>query len=143
MIAQNISSNNSSNSSNVVTWLPIMKAMQNGSFPEPYVFPFFAEVVFYVVQCILVVFGLVGNILVILSVRRNLHMKKSISNLFIQNLAVADIGVLVISHTFVLGLEIKNFAWPFGQFCCRVIFPLSDSFYGVSILSIVAISFHR
>jgi hypothetical protein len=63
--------------------------------------------------------------------------------MFIQNLAVADIGVLAISHTFILGLEIKNFIWPFGEFCCRVIYPFSDSFYGVSIWSIVAISFHR
>ena len=140
---QNYSTNSTIDPGNVANLPQIGKQAQNGSYAEQFVFPLYAEVLFYIVQCILVVFGLVGNVLVILSVRRNPHMKKSISNLFIQNLAIADIGVLTISHTFILGLEIKNFIWPFGEFCCRVIYPLSDSFYGVSILSIVAISFHR
>ena len=142
-MSQNYSTNITLNSSSLITSLPTLKRSQNGSFTEQYVFPFYAEVCFYIIQCILSVLGLFGNILVILSVRRNPHMKKSISNLFIQNLAIADVGVLAISHTFILGLEIKNFVWPFGEFCCRVMFPFSDSLYGVSIWTIVAISFHR
>ena len=142
-MAQNYSTNVSLDSSNVVNSPQLGKPAQNGSLTEQFLFPYYAEVLFYIIQCILVVFGLLGNVLVILSIRRNPHMKKSISNLFIQNLAIADIGVLTLSHTFILGLEIKNFVWPFGEFFCRVIYPLSDSFYGVSIMSIVAISFHR
>ena len=142
-MAQNYSTNVSLNSSDVVNSPQMGKPAQNGSLTQQFLFPYYAEVLFYIIQCILVVFGLLGNVLVILSVRRNPHMKKSISNLFIQNLAIADIGVLTLSHTFILGLEIKNFVWPFGEFFCRVIYPLSDSFYGVSIMSIVAISFHR
>lgn len=99
--------------------------------------------IFYVLQCVLVGFGLIGNVLVVLSVRTNSQLKKSISNLFIMNLAIADIAILVVSHTFILGLEIREFAWPFGEFACRALYPLSDSFFGVSIWSIVAISFHR
>ena len=142
-MSQNYSADITLNSSSFITPLPALKQIQNRTFTEQYAFPFYAKVLFYIIQCILSVLGLFGNILVILSVRRNPHMKKSISNLFIQNLAVADVGVLAISHTFVLGLEIKDFVWPFGEFCCRVIYPFSDSFYGVSIWSIVAISFHR
>lgn len=115
----------------------------NGTSGTVFVLPDDAKIVFYVLQCFFVVFGLVGNVLVILSVRCNIHMKKSISNFFITNLAIADIGVLLVGHTFILGLEIREFHWPFGEFACQVLYPLSDAFYGVSIWSIVAISFHR
>ena len=110
---------------------------------HPFLFPYSVEVLLYVVQCILVVFGIFGNFLVILSVCCNSRIKRSTSNLFILNLAVADIGVLILSHSFILGLEINNFAWPFGKVSCEYIYPFSDSFFGVSIWTILAISYYR
>ena len=120
-----------------------LSTAQNSSGWTHFVLPQYAKMIFYVVQCVLVVLGLVGNVLVVLSVRTNSQLKKSISNLFIMNLAIADIAILLVSHTFILGLEIGEFHWPFGEFSCRALFPLSDAFFGVSIWSIVAISFHR
>ncbi|EDO34678.1 predicted protein, partial [Nematostella vectensis] len=61
---------------------------------------------------------------------------------FVLNLAIADLGVLIFSVPFGL-VRTEAISWPFGWFGCKVLYPFSDIFHGVSIASITAIAVYR
>ncbi|KAL9984548.1 hypothetical protein ACROYT_G006854 [Oculina patagonica] len=74
------------------------------------------RIVFYGVICIV---GTVGNALVILAYR-NPRMR-SVTNLFIANLGVADLTVTLINVPITVTYSALDF-WPFGAFLCKA-FP--------------------
>ncbi|XP_068674596.1 neuropeptide F receptor-like [Montipora foliosa] len=93
-------------------------------------------------QLLVTLVGIGGNIIVcvITSKKRNL---KIASNHFILNLALADLGILVIYYPLhVVSIEL-SFSWPFGRFTCQIIRPFFDIFFGAGICCITAIGFHR
>ena len=93
-------------------------------------------------QLLVALVGIIGNIIVcvITSKKRNL---KIASNHFILNLALADLGILVIYYPLhVVTIEL-SFLWPFGKFACQIIRPFVDIFFGAGICCITAIGFHR
>lgn len=95
-----------------------------------------------VIEILISVFGVFGNTLVCMAISRNKRLQ-NIGNIFIFNLSIADLGVLLMClPLFILNADL-NFSWPFGDMGCKLLLPLTDIFYGVSIGSIVAISFHR
>lgn len=73
------------------------------------------RIVFYGVICIV---GTVGNTLVILAYR-NPRMR-SVTNLFIANLGVADLTVTLINVPITVAYSALDF-WPFGAFLCKAI----------------------
>ena len=73
------------------------------------------RIVFYGVICIV---GTVGNALVILAYR-NPRMR-SVTNLFIANLGVADLTVTLINVPFTVSYSTLGY-WPFGAFLCKAI----------------------
>lgn len=73
------------------------------------------RIVFYGVICIV---GTVGNTLVILAYR-NPRMR-SVTNLFIANLGVADLTVTLINVPITVTYSALQF-WPFGAFLCKAI----------------------
>lgn len=87
-------------------------------------------------------FGVVGNFLVcwVIATRKRL---RTVGNMFVFNLAVADLGVLLVCLPLVIIHADFPYSWPFGDVVCKILYPLTDIFYGVSIGSIVGISFHR
>lgn len=84
--------------------------------------------------------GVIGNIYIILAVCCRKEMSSTI-NLFIVNLAVSDLGILVIS----LPAEyIKDyFAWPFDKLTCQIFSPLNEVFFCVSIFTLTVITIER
>lgn len=96
-------------------------------------------VVLGLVLGVFVVFGVLGNVLVILSVTCHLH---TVTHCFIANLAVADLllstTVLPLSAAF----EICGH-WPFGRPLCSVWAALDVLCCTASILSLCAISVDR
>ena len=88
------------------------------------------------------VFGIFGNILVCVSIvtSQRLH---TVGNIFVFSLSIADLGVLLICLPLVILNADFQYSWPFGDVGCKILLPLTDVFYGVSIGSIVCISFHR
>ena len=84
--------------------------------------------------------GVIGNIYIILTVWCRKGMSSTI-NLFIVNLAVSDLGILMIS----LPAEyIKEyFAWPFNKLTCRIFSPLNEVFFCVSIFTLTVITIER
>ncbi|XP_032233108.1 somatostatin receptor type 5 [Nematostella vectensis] len=86
--------------------------------------------------------GIVGNILVVIITTCNRKTRTAV-NYYILNLAISDLGILAICFPFILVKTEDPLHWPLGGFVCKVIYPLSDIFYGVSIGSIVAIAIDR
>lgn len=99
------------------------------------------RIVILSLQILVVLVGSVGNALVciITSRKRSLQI---VGNRFILNLALADLGILLIVYPHRLSKEF-SLSWPFGEFVCKTFLPFTDIFYGVGIGSITAIAFHR
>lgn len=85
--------------------------------------------------------GLVGNIAV--CVVTCCMRKRSAVSSYIFNLAIADLGILAVCYPLTIVKSNDPLHWPLGMFFCKVIYPLSDIFYGASISSIVAIALDR
>lgn len=93
--------------------------------------------VFYGVICIV---GTVGNALVILAYR-NPRMR-SVTNLFIANLGVADLTVTLINVPITVTYSALQY-WPFGAFLCKAIpFILGISLFS-SVGTLIAIAADR
>lgn len=84
--------------------------------------------------------GFLGNILVVVTIVGS-DKTKSLKHCFLLNLAVTDLLTLL----FVLPLVIigRHLSWPFGEFVCKYIFPLTDVVIAVSVLTHVSISLDR
>lgn len=88
------------------------------------------------------IFGIGGNLLVCIAIRASKRLQ-TVGNIFVLSLAVADLGVLLVCLPLVILNVDFHYSWPFGEIGCKIMLPLTDIFYGVSIGSIVGISFHR
>ena len=86
------------------------------------------------------VLGIWGNVMVIASICTAKRLKSS-SNYFIANLAVADIGSLLIAMPIAVIGQVTD--WPFGGIVCRFLNPLKDLFLHVSIITLTAIAIDR
>ena len=84
--------------------------------------------------------GVTGNSLVLMTLARVKTMQ-SVKNFFIGNLALADLLILLVC----LPLTVIGFfiPWPYGEFACKYVFPLTDVICSVSIITLVAISLDR
>ncbi|EDO39743.1 predicted protein, partial [Nematostella vectensis] len=88
----------------------------------------------------IIVCGALGNILVIMAYR-NPRMK-SVTNLFIANLAFADLNVVLINVPFnVLKLKLEN--WPFGLVICKIVTSLLGITLSASVGSLIVIAVDR
>ena len=95
-----------------------------------------------VLEIFIGIFGICGNLLVCVSIRTSKRLQ-TVGNIFVFSLSVADLGVLLICLPLVKLNADFHYSWPFGDTGCKILLPLTDVFYGVSIGSIVGISFHR
>ncbi|XP_031562316.1 neuropeptide FF receptor 2-like [Actinia tenebrosa] len=89
---------------------------------------------------LVIVCGALGNILVVLAYR-NPRMK-TVTNLFIANLAFADLNVVLINvpmNILKTGLE----TWPFGGAICKIVTSLLAITLAASVGSLIAIAVDR
>lgn len=93
-------------------------------------------------EVIIVLFGIIGNVLVIIVIKKLGKKKKNEDN-YLQNLAIADIGVLLLAFPLVVVKEKKPLHWPFGEFVCRYLYPVPELSHGASIWFIVVIAVER
>ena len=85
--------------------------------------------------------SLVGNTLVCVVVCRQQRLRTS-TNFFIVNLAIADLGITVFCIPFdVVVQETKT--WPFGDFMCRILYPVMTMCAFASVGTLTAISLNR
>lgn len=103
------------------------------------------QLVFLVLAFVMVAVGLVGNLVIIISgLRLPLSRKKgttSGSRYYIINLALADMGVLVVAS--VTNLASLLHPWSLGGFMCKMLLPLRDVFLLVSLVTITTLSLER
>ena len=89
-----------------------------------------------------VVIGIVGNALVIIVVLADKKMRRSVTNLFIVNLAVSDFLILVVGVPDIVQF-VLNRGWLLGAVLCRLNrYILVFSLYA-SVLSLVAVCIER
>lgn len=99
------------------------------------------RIILLVLQILVFLVGSIGNVFVCVITSRKKNLK-IIANRFILNLAIADLGILLISYPIQISKEF-SLSWPFGEFVCKTAQPFTDIFYGVGIGCITAIAFHR
>ena len=86
---------------------------------EEYVFPKFSEWIIISIYCVIFCLGLLGNGLVCFVVLRVSHMR-SVVNIFILNLAVADFLVLLICLPPSVLADTTE-SWYLGDVMCKVV----------------------
>ena len=93
-------------------------------------------------EVLIALFGVLGNGLVIIVVSR-LGKKKQPTDLYVQNLAIADLGLLLLAFPLVLIKRKTPLNWPLGEFTCRYLYSVPDIFHGVSACYIAVIAIER
>ena len=98
------------------------------------------SVFIFVIYAAVFFLGVFGNFLVIFIVSRDSKLHTPF-NYLVVNLAVSDTFVLLFSLPIVVFSEC--FSWPFDEFLCKLSRPSFLIFTGVSVCTMVALSFER
>lgn len=86
---------------------------------EAYIFPSVYEWILIGLHCMVFIVGLVGNFLVCLAVYRN-HTMRTVTNMFIVNLAIADFLVIFLCLPPTVLWDITE-TWFMGSTLCKII----------------------
>jgi len=103
----------------------------------------YERIIVPLIFCVVIVFGCIGNILVIVVVIRNREQYASTTNIFIVNLAVADLAFLVFCVPFHAVIYTSPDTWPFGNVVCKVVHGVQFASMAASIYTLVAMSLDR
>ncbi|KAK3611143.1 hypothetical protein CHS0354_009608 [Potamilus streckersoni] len=101
--------------------------------------PFFVALI--LVYGIAFVVGLVGNVSVILVIVKFKHMR-TLTNVFLMNLAIGDILVVFVCIPVSLGNCVYR-DWIYGEIMCKITPFIQGTAIGVSVLSLLSISAGR
>lgn len=85
--------------------------------------------------------SLIGNTLIVLAIYRN-HSLRSITSVFIANLAMADFLLALLGMPFTMASSI-TYRWIFGNIWCEINGMLNSIFCIASMLSLAAVSIDR
>ena len=117
-------------------------ATQTPGFPEYLLQPVGALVFQITLWSTIVFLGVVGNLLVCFLILSQAKMKTSM-NYYLLSLAIADLGVLLITYPVVLLKYLFPFRWLLGKHACHYLYPTVEVFFGASVWSITAIAVER
>ena len=93
-------------------------------------------------EVIVAFLGVCGNGLVCFTITRQTSVRSTI-RYYIRNLAIADIGILLLNFPIAIVREQMPYNWPLGEEFCLYIYPIIEIFHGASIWSIAAIALER
>ncbi|RWS10222.1 orexin receptor type 2-like protein, partial [Dinothrombium tinctorium] len=108
---------------------------------EEYIYPTPYEWVFIMFHVAVFIVGLVGNILVCISVYRN-HSMRTVTNYFIVNLAVADFLVILICLPPTVIWDVTE-TWFLGSIMCKIVLYFQGASVSVSVMTLTFISIDR
>ncbi|PFX18587.1 somatostatin receptor type 5-like [Stylophora pistillata] len=94
------------------------------------------------VEVLIALFGIFGNVLVAVVIK-GLGKKKTTTDLYLLNLAIADLGILLLTFPLVAIRENAPTNWPLGEFVCLYSYPIPEIFHGTSVWFIVVIAIVR
>ncbi|XP_070195606.1 orexin/Hypocretin receptor type 1-like [Littorina saxatilis] len=106
-----------------------------------YIYPTPMEWLFITLHTIIFTVGVLGNFLVCFVVLRSRHMQ-SVTNLFIVNLAVADLIVLIFSSPPTV-LQTVTESWFLGEAMCKIAHLIQTQSIAVSVQTLCAIAVER
>ena len=81
--------------------------------------PRYENIIIPVIFSLVVLFGGIGNILVIIVIFKNKDHYRNTTNLFILNLSAADVLFLTFCVPFHAVIYINQTGWPFGEVMCK------------------------
>ena len=93
-------------------------------------------------QVLVALFGVTGNIMVAI-IFGGLGKKKTTANFYVQNLAIADLGFLLLTFPFIALREKAPLNWPLGEFTCIYLYPITEIFHGASVWYIAVVAVER
>ena len=95
------------------------------------------------IQIAIDVFGVIGNLVVIVKIFRGTNAF-FVMTPYILSLAFADLGIMLINYPLaILRTEYPNGDWFLGEEVCLYVVPFAETFFGASIWSITAIAAER
>ncbi|CAF3003814.1 unnamed protein product [Rotaria sp. Silwood2] len=94
-----------------------------------------------ILYVIVFIVGTIGNLLVIIVIQRNRSMR-TVTNMFIMNLAAADLLVLVFCLPATVIQDVTK-TWFFGLVLCKFVNYIQNMSISVSVLTLMAISVER
>ncbi|UJR26894.1 hypothetical protein I4U23_008204 [Adineta vaga] len=106
-----------------------------------YVIPTYFEWICIILYVVVFIVGTVGNLLVIIVIQRNRSMR-TVTNMFIMNLAAADLLVLVFCLPATVIQDVTK-TWFFGLVLCKFVNYIQNMSVSVSVLTLMAISIER
>ncbi|CAF1443375.1 unnamed protein product [Adineta steineri] len=106
-----------------------------------YVVPTYYEWICIILYVIVFIVGTIGNLLVIIVIQRNRSMR-TVTNMFIMNLAAADLLVLVFCLPATVVQDVTK-TWFFGLALCKFVNYVQNMSISVSVLTLMAISIER
>lgn len=96
-------------------------------------------VVKLIFQVLLPFLGATGRNTVVTIVITKLARRKKPGDLYIQNLAISDLGAVLLAFPIAIIKERAPLNWPFGEFSCHYLSPVPETFYGASLGCIIAV----
>ncbi|XP_067660514.1 histamine H3 receptor-like [Haliotis asinina] len=93
-------------------------------------------------MCVLILLGVVGNLLVIISYFKDKQLQ-TVHNLYILNLAIADLFIGAISMIFYADFTLKSWNWVFGRVFCKMWCVNDYTMCLMSVLLILLLSLDR
>ena len=102
-----------------------------------------SHLILYILQWLFVVIGILGNSWVIMAILYYNAIKRTSNKILFINLAVADMGVLIIRNPFYFLMIFSHNRWLFGEFACKILLPFSLMFLPASFLTLVVIWYSR
>jgi len=95
-----------------------------------------------IIYSLFLVLGVLGNLATCLVIIKNEYMRTT-TNIYLFNLALADLGTLVLAMPAELYLMWRQYPWTFGEVLCDVKVVITETLIYASILTIVAFTIER
>ena len=109
---------------------------------EEFFFPVYVAVLYGLILCILILFGIIGNIFTITAFILDTQLR-TVYNTYILNLAVTDLLLCLCSMVFWVVYTLGSYSWPFGYIFCKIYFVIEFTLCLESIWILIIISFDR
>lgn len=91
-------------------------------------------------QVLIAAFGVVGNALVVTVLTT--AKKTQAGEFYLMNLAIADLGTLLLTFP-IVAIKQKALSWPLGGFFCLYLSPVAEMFHGASVWFLAVIAIER
>ena len=91
-------------------------------------------------QVLIAAFGVVGNALVVTVLTT--AKKTQAGEFYLMNLAIADLGTLLLTFP-IVAIKEKAHSWPLGGFFCLYLSPVAEMFHGASVWFLAVIAIER